>query len=180
MSKFNYKDIPKFPHSNYSVNMPMGTLVEVLEDFKDKHRLNLEPEFQRGYVWTREQKIAFVEYRLKGGLSGADIYFNYPGWLISTHDENGSMVIVDGKQRLSAAIEFWNNELPVFGGHLRKDIEGFPRFMTPLDFRFHINNLHSDLEVVEWYIGFNTGGSIHTEADLKPAIDLLEKLKTIK
>jgi hypothetical protein len=32
-------------------------------------------------------------------------------------------------------------------------------------------------DVVEWYIGINTGGSIHTEEDLKPAYELLLTLK---
>ena len=38
--------------------------------------LQLNPEFQRGHVWTEEQQIAWVEYYLRGGKSGNTIYLN--------------------------------------------------------------------------------------------------------
>ena len=43
---------------------------------KDDFVVDLKPDFQREHVWTKEQQIAYLEYRFKGGRSGDTIYFN--------------------------------------------------------------------------------------------------------
>jgi len=76
---------------------------------------------------------------------------------------------------VEAESDFMDNKIPVFGGTYLNDFEDkFP--FAKYDFIFHVNNLISQKEIVEWYLGFNTGGSIHTEDDLKPAYEYLKTL----
>lgn len=55
-----YEDIPKFPVSNYKTSVPLDSLESELERFVSRG-LDMNPDFQRGHVWTREQQIAFME-----------------------------------------------------------------------------------------------------------------------
>lgn len=70
----NYKDIKKLTsRSNYNVQWGMDQILfniaalnENILDKKgqitNKKGLVLNPDFQRGHVWTEEQQIKFVEY----------------------------------------------------------------------------------------------------------------------
>lgn len=169
------QDIKKFPFASYIVNVSWKYLPQWLESQGEKPEfmsLDMNPFFQRDYVWTDEQKISYIEYRLKGGFSGKDIFWNCPSWM-RFKGKGNNIQLVDGKQRLNAALQFLNNEIPAFG-HLLSEFEDKIHPTEP-DFIFHVNNLQTEREVVEWYVGFNTGGSVHTEKDLKPALDYLKE-----
>lgn len=105
-------------------------------------------------------------------MSGGDIFWNAPGWHTG---ENTEMELVDGKQRLNAVLSFLRNEIPVFGMTLDQ-YEGKPDAIRHR-FKFHINDLENRVDVIQWYLDMNTGGSIHTTKDLAPAYALLKKLK---
>ena len=98
-----FSDIPKVTGDGlYNVNVEWRDLLETLEHYQDSRDglcvLDLDPDFQRGYVWTEAQQIAYVEYRLKGGGAGVNrILFNCVGHMGSYL---GPFQIVDGKQRL--------------------------------------------------------------------------------
>lgn len=167
------QDIPKFPFASYVVNVSWDFLQHWLDEHdKDIMKLELDPFYQRGYVWNQEQKIAYVEYQLRGGFSGRDIFWNCPSWL-NFNDKMNIIQLVDGKQRINAALGFLNDEVPAFGLKYSE----FEDELHPMDpnFVFHVNNLKSELDVVEWYVGINTGGSVHTKKDLKPALDYIKK-----
>ena len=116
-----------------------------------------------------DQKIAFIEYQLKGGFSGKHIFWNSPNW-DSVAKKNDPLQLVDGKQRINAVLDFLDNKIKIFGGYSINDFEDKLKFTEP-DFIFHVNNLKTQLDVVNWYLGLNTGGSIHTKEDLKSAYD---------
>ena len=62
-----FSEIEKFPLSTYSVHVSW----DYLEDWIGRDRgdlyLDMNPEYQRDHVWTEEQQIAYIEYKLKGG-----------------------------------------------------------------------------------------------------------------
>lgn len=86
---------------------------------------------------------------------------------------DGEYVIVDGKQRLQAVRCFLNNEIPVFGAYF-KEYEDKMR-MTVASFRWNIAMLKTRKEVLEWYLAFNAGGSVHTQEELDTVRRLLEE-----
>lgn len=132
--------------------------------------LDLAPDFQRAHVWTEEQQISYCEYILRGGTSGKDLYFNCKGF------EDGSMegpyVIVDGKQRLQAVRQFMAGNIPVFGRFIH-EYEDHPDLFVA---RFHWNvaALETRKEVLDWYLNFNSGGTVHSEEELQKVRDMLD------
>lgn len=167
-----FKDIKQFPYCNYKIDLPWNVLKENISHYTQKYNLNLNPDFQRDYVWNETQQIKYCEYILKGGASGRDLYFNHPGWMTSFE---GEYVIVDGKQRLSAALKFFNNEIKIFDTYY-KDYED-RLFTTRAMFTWHIATLKTQKEILEWYLDFNSGGTIHTEEELNKVKTMINNLK---
>lgn len=164
----NFQKIPQFSKAHYTINVDWDSLPNQLDRYKERYNLDLDPDFQRAHVWVEEQQISFVEYMIKGGLSGRDIYFNHPGWMKYMQ---GDMVLVDGKQRLNSVSLFLDNKIPAFNT-FRKDFQGF---ISNIDFMFHINDLKTRKEVLQWYLDFNTGGLVHTDEEINKVKVLLER-----
>lgn len=71
-----FGDIPQFTRdSNYKVNMDIRRIPDWIKE-NEGYGLQLNPRFQRGHVWTEQQQIAWLEFFLRGGKSGIEIYFN--------------------------------------------------------------------------------------------------------
>lgn len=120
MKYTKFKDIPQFTRdASYHVNMDIRRVSIWIEENIKEYNLQLNPDFQRGHVWTEEQQIAWLEFFLKGGKSGNDVYFNDPFWMDWNMnnikpDTYKDFVCVDGLQRLTSIQRFINNEIKVF------------------------------------------------------------------
>lgn len=169
-----FADIPQFTRSpSYQVDHRLDYLPNVIVSMQ-RRGLNLEPDFQRGHVWTEAQQRAFVEFILRGGESARHIYFNFRGWQggYSTTDKGaGEFVIVDGLQRLTAMLRFLNDELEVFGSRYSE----FTDKIRHVTLRFHINDLKTRAEVLQWYLETNGGGTPHSEEELQRVRHLLAR-----
>jgi len=171
-------DIPHFPHwGGYSIHVSWDYLEYQLDHYKADYNLDMDPDFQRAHVWTRQQQIAFIEFKLRGGLSGKDILFNYPDFQRSSSFTD-KMLLVDGKQRLQAVREFLCGNIGIFA-----DLFGKPKFygefdrtvfgITEVNFIFHINSLLTRKQVLEWYLSLNAGGTPHTSEEITKVEGLL-------
>jgi len=170
MAILNYRDIPKFTgEGHYHFDADLKYLIEWLDEHINKQGLELNPDFQRGNVWTEKQQISYIEFLLRHGNTGRDLYFNHPGWMTSFQ---GEFVCVDGLQRITSVMKFMDNKLPVFGGYYYKDIDKIPSFDIAL--RIHINDLKTRKEVLQWYLEFNSGGTVHTEEELNKVRKMIE------
>lgn len=165
-----FRDIKQMTQASYSVHVSWDYLQDWIDN-QDGISFDLDPPYQRGYVWTEEQKIAYIEYILKGGISGKDIFWNCPGWMSNF---KGPLELVDGKQRISAVLDFLNNKIKVFGRFFN-EYEDKIRLCGPT-FIFHVHDLEDRKAVVQWYLDMNTGGSVHTEKDLQPAYEMMKEL----
>jgi hypothetical protein len=146
-------------------------LEEHLEDQVNKYDLQVDPDFQRGRVWTEEQKTRYVEYCLKGGAYHRDILLNHPGWM---NDFEGEFVLVDGLQRLTAITQFIKNKLPIFNGVYLNDFDHPRKLLGGQISFFCINTLKTRKEVLQWYLDLNTGGVVHTNEEIERVRGLLE------
>jgi Protein of unknown function DUF262 len=166
-----YQDIPQMtPWGGYSVDVRWSYLETWLAGFPSAC---LDPEFQRHYVWTEQQKIRYVEFALRGGRSGKDILWNCPDW--NTTAIYDRMAIVDGKQRINAVRQFMRDELAVFG-HTRSQIDGrLPTFNA--SFKMHVNDLVDPADVLQWYLDVNSGGTQHTDDELDRVRRLMEQMR---
>lgn len=164
----DFHDIEQIPQANYAVDVSLDSVEDTLARWA-KYGLDLDPDFQRGYVWSYEQKVHYMEWILRGGRSGREIYFNHPEWMGGF---KGTLVLIDGKQRLSAVRGFLRDEVKAFG-HTCSEMGGVSGFEPSL--RFCVFSFKTRKEVLKWYMSMNSGGSVHTDADLQKVRDLLAK-----
>lgn len=165
-----FQGIPKFTRSaGYAVDVSLRSLPRTLIRYVEEYSLQMSPDFQRGYVWTLEQKQRYTIHLLRCGTAGRDIYFNCVGW--NRDKALGEFVLVDGKQRLDALIGFLSNDFPVFSSYYREFTDRLPLGESGL--RFHINDLATRAECLQWYLDLNTGGTVHSATELDMVAELM-------
>ena len=179
-----YSEIEKLmPLSSYEVNKPLNYIEKWLEDSKEYYGLELNPDFQRGNVWTEEQQIAYIEFILRGGKTANVIYFNCPDFSMGSCERISNrdklpMQCLDGLQRLTAIRKFMNNELPVFGGNYLDDFEDKKIMLRKFNLlKFNVNNLQTRKDILKWYIDYNSAGTYHTKEEIDRVKKLLEECK---
>ena len=189
-----FKDIPMLTRSgSYEVNVPLDLLEDHIKRYQEEHEpgLQMNPDFQRGHIWTESQQVAYVEFFLRGGMSSRVIYLNNPIW--GNFNKEGhkyiDFVLVDGLQRLTALLRFVRGELSVFGyralpkGATRPGgkagkvfFEDRLRMSSACDnLKININNLQTRKAVLQWYLEMNSGGTPHTTAELDKVRGMLEQ-----
>ncbi|MGJ0846557.1 DUF262 domain-containing protein [Tissierella praeacuta] len=172
-----FSDIPRFTRNgNWECNFPLNNLVRQIEEWEREEGLDMNPDFQRGHVWTEQQQIDFIEFILKGGNTGRVIYLNHPTWMGSfdTSKSDIGFVCVDGLQRYTAIKRFIKNEIKAFG-YFYKEFEGSIRMVN--DMKINVNDLPTKKDVLKWYIEMNSGGTPHTEEEINRVKKLLEECK---
>ena len=164
-----FRDIPqRTREASYGVDISWSDLEESIARYTKNYQLDLCPDFQRGHVWTPAQRVAYVEAKLSNGIPhGTDfVRFNMPGWQGSFE---GQMVCVDGLQRLTTALMFLRDEVPISPfrdgkTYLRSEIGG--RLSDDISFRLMINNLKSRADVLRWYCELNGSGTPHSPEEI--------------
>lgn len=168
-----YIDIKQFPNINYKCVVEWNALEDVLVRYIERYNLQLNPDFQRGHVWTDEQQTKYVEFMLRNPSSGREIFLNHPGWMTSW---KGDFVLVDGLQRITAARRFMNNEIPAFG-FFYNEYEPYyvndGRISSDVSFNFNIGKVKTREDVLKWYLDFNSAGTIHSKEELERVKGLL-------
>lgn len=178
MTKYtSFRKIPKFTRvGSYAVDMPLDKIPKWVSIEQEELGLDLNPGFQRGHVWTRKQQTAYMEFLLRGGRTGRDLYFNYPSIHICVPEgDYNAYVCVDGLQRITAIQKFFCNELKVFGSYFSEYTDSI-RISTDT-VRIHINDLKTEREVLNWYLEMNTGGTPHSKAEIARVKAILDNIK---
>lgn len=166
------------PDPKYTVNVFFSYLERALTGYSDDWGLNLDPDFQRGHVWTTAQQEAFVEGMLRGtvGESLRVIQFNAPHWEDDQYagDLPAEIQIIDGLQRLTAVRKFMAGEVRAFG-LLADEFKGTP--FSPHKARFSLLfSIHSfgwRKDLLRYYLDINTGGTPHSAQEIERVRHLL-------
>lgn len=151
-----FKDIKPFPNIHYHVDVPLEYVEQKINEEITELNLQINPDFQRGHVWTEEQQISYMEFLLKNPQSGKEIYFNHPNWMNSF---KGDFVLVDGLQRLTAVLAFLNNKIKVYGSYYTDYEDRLPMICLS----FNVACLKTRADVLRWYLDFNSGGTPHSQ-----------------
>jgi hypothetical protein len=168
-----FADIPQFTRSaNYEVRVFWRSLEQWVEE-QCAQGLDLDPDFQRGHVWTVRQQSAYVEFVLRGGNTGKDILTNHPGWQ-GRGSHEGPYVLVDGKQRLTAVLAFLRARVTAFG-HKYSSFTDRAGVKLNLSFNWNVNDLQTRAEVLQWYLDLNTGGTVHADEEIEKVKALLAR-----
>ena len=181
------KDIKKYikPEvSNYHTDVPLDYLKDKLDRWINEYDLDMNPPYQRGYVWTDKQKKDYVEYIIRLGeshsLSGKQFYFNHPNWMGNwkTYENGCGFEIVDGKQRLNTIVEFINNEFPDKKGVYYNDFSSVSKrkFTDHQLFTYQeMNDTCTDEEVLEQFLLVNFAGVPQSEDHLQFVEKILKR-----
>ncbi|MGK3981241.1 DUF262 domain-containing protein [Sorangium sp. So ce118] len=168
-----FRDIPQFPRAGYSVHVGWDYLEEhIANATSDAGPFVMCPDYQRGHVWTEVQQVAFVEYALMGGETSMVITTNCPGW---QRGYEGPYELVDGLQRVTAALRFMRDEIPAFGARFSEYTD---RLRMMVRFEWRVLNLPTRAEVLRLYLLMNSGGVVHSPEEIARVRALLEKETT--
>lgn len=172
----NWNEIPQFisTESCYHVNYGLVGYVKWIEEEQKELNLQLNPDFQRGHVWTEAQQQKYIEYILMGGKSGRTFYFNWPSSRICHELDYNDYVCVDGLQRTTAIQKFIHNELKVFG-QFYKDF-GKELGRTEYSLNIRVNDLQSKKDVLTWYVEMNEGGTPHSKDEIERVKNMIIQL----
>ena len=171
--------ISPLPAPQYTIDCQFASIERQLSNYQKDWGLNLDPDFQRGHVWTTEQRIAFVEGMFRGtvGESQRVIQFNAPHWNNDKHggDLPDEIQIIDGLQRLTAVRRFLAGEFCIFNGLCVDDFEG-SRYSVKMGFhrlRFAIHSFAFRHDLLRYYLDINTGGTPHSQDEIERVRRLL-------
>ena len=171
--KMRWDEIPQFTSCrNYGVDCSLFRYFCEYVDREIAEGLVLNPDFQRGHVWTEEQQTAYIEYLLMGGLSGRTVYLNAKD-IGSPSLKAQDYVCVDGLQRITAIRRFYRDEIPAFE-HRYSQFEGKLNSIK-LTIRVVLNDLQTREEVLQWYLELNTTGAPHSKEELDRVKALLNR-----
>lgn len=163
-----FKAIPRLPHAAYCVTIEWTRIESALAHYINDYGLNLDPDYQRGHVWSDEQQIAYVEYQLIGGEAARTLLFVSTDW---TRFENPNLELLDGKQRLQAVRRFLQDEIPAFG---RRYSEFKDRLRgVLLYFNMQVIEVPDRATAIRLYLQHNGGGVVHTAEELARVRGLL-------
>lgn len=165
-NKLSWSTLRVQKQPDYSVGVPLQDIDERLQKYSDGWGLVLDPPFKGVHSWTILQQTAFIEDLLTGGFGSANILFNCPNWL--TPKCRGPIVLVDGAQRLKAIRAFLGGQIKIFQHYTYDDFE--PMEALRFNAFFHINNLATEREVIDWYISLNKGYIVHDPLELEHAL----------
>lgn len=174
-----FRDIPRFTSDgSWQCDASPAYLVEFIGNQKKEAGLNMEPDFQRGHVWTEEQQVKWLEYFLRGGKT-TPIYLNCPSWNRDVPSgAYNEFVCVDGLQRYTAMESFVRGKIKVFGSYYHEYEDSRCLRNT---IKVNVNDLKTRQEVLQWYIDINSGGTPHTKEEIDMVKWLLaEELENAK
>jgi uncharacterized protein with ParB-like and HNH nuclease domain len=164
-----FSDIVKIKVPTYKVNISVRHLRKSLQDLAGNGTLQMNPPFQRGYKWNDQQKEKYLEYFFKNGPSARDIYFNQAEFGKGI----GDLQVIDGKQRLSSFFDFFDGKIKIFEKYFNEFEDQINIADTLI---VNVFEFKDERDVIKWYLDTNTGGTYHTDEDLKIAIDYLNTL----
>lgn len=128
----------------------------------------LTPAFQRGSVWTLDQKVAWIESILMGIGLPALFVNRFP----DEHPVYGFReIVIDGQQRLRATAEFMQDKFRVRGELYSEQSIPFKRSFTMHDGKTSIVfcAYKTEKECAELYLKLLRAGTSHTSAEIKKA-----------
>jgi hypothetical protein len=149
---------------------------------KEYGGLEMDPDFQRGHVWTEEQKQHYIENVLRGVVasSGFVVQFNCPNW--DDFDYQGDLPrgfqCIDGLQRITAMFDFLSGKVKPFG--LTPDDLRGSFFSVKGRYRFQvaIHTFSTREQLLQHYLDLNAGGTPHSAEEITRVRGLLESIRS--
>lgn len=104
-----------YPDLTIKIDKDQYSIYEMKRKY-DRGKICMDPSFQRNFVWNSRQMSELIESVIIG-IPLPLIYL--------AESQNGSLVVVDGRQRLTTFIQFLNNEFKLKGLRILKELNGY-------------------------------------------------------
>ena len=118
------------------------------------------PKWQRGFVWTKSQKVKLIE-SIWLGLNIGTYTFNR-SYDAPEYDD----LLIDGQQRMKAIEEYVTDQFPVFGAvYSEISAEDSRRLLMTAHFSCYITETTDDEDLRDYYNTMNFGGTSHKESE---------------
>lgn len=106
-------EIPK--DERFIHTQPYDKSVSDLVSMMNKRDINLDPDYQRNYIWTTKKASLLIE----------SILLSVPIPVVYVaEEEDGRWTVIDGLQRLNSIKRFANNEFKLTGMEVLKELNG--------------------------------------------------------
>lgn len=153
-------------------SIPQTYTISDFIEWNSKKQLVLDPDFQRGSVWTPSAKVFLIDTILND-LPIPQIYFRTR---LNAQTQTTTREVVDGQQRLRAIVEFASNKLrltsksPKFKGKTYAELSPQEQEVF-LSYRIPVVQLinATDAEVLEVFARLNSYSVKVTPAELRHA-----------
>ena len=188
------------PFDHISLNPSFQSASWLARRIRDRE-ITMDPPYQRGSVWTEDQRIALVQTWLRGLPAGVVILADRctEAWIATNQGLDpyetgeGLWACVDGKQRLTTAVMWFGSEfaipaswLPADHVETTEDTDDGPYVrqngLTPKGQRFmerycsllvaETKDCASEAEEAAFYLLVNGGGTPQTDTDMANATDV--------
>ena len=141
--------------------------------------VDMNPEYQRGNVWTEEQKVKLID-SIFNNINIGSFVFVEKKWFTDEHQVASEMFeILDGKQRLTAIIDYVSSKFP-YQGKYWHELSPYSRNQFEnqgiLVGEMKLNRKDKEYnrkQVIEQFIRLNEGGTSMDKAILEKAKKML-------
>jgi hypothetical protein len=161
------------PKIVYASDTRIQDIDNTLERWDQSYGVDLNPDFQRGHVWSLEQQQNFVSNFLRGFFphQGVIIQFNSPSFLLNRKPicdglDPSKILIVDGLQRLTALRRFVAGEITTREGVSHEMLEKYEVPVAETHVRMVILRIPSREKLLKYYLDINNAGTPHTKDEL--------------
>lgn len=174
--------IKTIPQSNYVVDIEIYKIEDAFARYAESYDgFEYNPDFQRGFVWTKEQKIKFIESLVSNNLGSSQktITLNCPGFdnIAANDSDLKGFCIVDGLQRITALIEFTKGEFLIFGKLSHTDLLDSKFSIKRKTIKVQIFSFDYKKDLLNYYLSINDGGTVHSKDELDRVKQLLNNIK---
>lgn len=173
------------PVSMDRVDVGLGRLED---SFQNLYNTDINPDYQRGHVWTDEQRRRYVGFVIQGGQNRPLIINEGPkgngvGWPGRENEDSYTFrtELVDGKQRYTSLTKWFNGALAarLYDGstlhieELEQDDKSMRLLRSTIRIRLGMVKLNRT-ETLRYYLRLNGGGTAHSDDELERVREMLE------
>lgn len=131
--------------------------------------INMSPDYQRDYVWTADDKVKLIDSIFNNRDIGKFVFIHSDDYTAEYMYE-----ILDGKQRLNAIFEFYEDRFKYNGLYFSEMCVRDRNFFENYNVcRAELRHMTKD-QIIRMFIMLNTGGRQMKDEDIQRAVSLLK------